>query len=49
MATIEERAEAWARLYALEHDYGVVGFNEADLINAYLAGSAQTQQDYARG
>jgi hypothetical protein len=46
MMDIEERAEKWAREYAREHAYGVVGFSEADLIAAYLAGSAQTQADY---
>ena len=46
MAGIEELAETWAHLYALEHNYGIVGFTETDLVNAYLAGSAQTQKDY---
>lgn len=42
---IEERAGKWAREYKSEYS-DVEGFAEADLIAAYLAGSAQTQRDY---
>ena len=47
MADIEERAEKWAREYDREHYDEIQGYGEADLIAAYLAGSAQTQADYA--
>ena len=46
MATIEERAQKWA------HDYWSTAHERAEsvitmMIAAYLAGSAQTQKDYA--
>ena len=41
---IEERAEKWAREYA---PIPGAEFNGHDLVAAYLAGSAQTQADYA--
>jgi hypothetical protein len=53
---INERAEKWAKEFAImranEHGEDDVwpewyGFNRDDLITAYLAGSAQTQRDYA--
>ena len=49
MADIEERAEKWAKEYEAELEEKLpswTGFNVADLIAAYLAGSAQTQRDY---
>ena len=46
MPGIEERAEKWAHDYVSEHAYGIVGFGYQDLVNAYLAGAAQTQKDY---
>lgn len=45
---IEERAEKWAREHAATHDLSDYGPGiEEELIAAYLAGSAQTQADYA--
>jgi hypothetical protein len=47
---IEDRAERWAREYSDGHKSAdVEGFSVDDLIAAYLAGSAQTQKDYAHG
>ena len=44
---IEERAEKWAKEYEAEKRLpSWTGFDVADLIAAYLAGSAQTQRDY---
>jgi hypothetical protein len=44
---IEDRAAKWARDYAREQGTYTPDFGEDDLIAAYLAGSAQTQRDYA--
>lgn len=47
MASIEERAEKWAREYEEQANLpAYTGFATEDLIAAYLAGSAQTQRDY---
>lgn len=47
---IEDRAAKWAREYSDNHKSAdVEGYSIEDLIVAYLAGSAQTQKDYAHG
>jgi hypothetical protein len=52
MAAIEERAEKWAAEYIGEFDPHIETQDQLklNLIDAYLAGSAQAQRDYtARG
>jgi hypothetical protein len=45
---IEDRAERWAREHAAETDLTDFGPGiHEELVAAYLAGSAQTQRDYA--
>lgn len=46
---IEERAKEWAEQYIGEFDPHIETQNalKLNLIDAYLAGSAQTQADYA--
>ena len=48
MADIEELADRWAREYIGEHDPHIETQEQLrlNLIDAYLAGSAQTQRDY---
>lgn len=47
--TIEERAEKWAREHARDNDLTDFGPGiQEELITAYLAGSSQTQADYAK-
>lgn len=44
---IEERAEKWVNKYLAEHpNHFIYDHNRLDMIQAYLAGSAQTQADY---
>jgi hypothetical protein len=47
---IEERAEKWAQEYIAEYDPHIQTQDQLrlNLVDAYLAGSAQTQRDYAR-
>jgi hypothetical protein len=47
MADIEERAEKWVTQYEEQAEDHEDTFHEA-LVRAYLAGSSQTQSDYAR-
>jgi len=49
MATIEERAEQWVKERLTETCTDTEWYWEPILIEAYLAGSAQTQADYAKG
>ena len=49
MADIEERAEKWAEDYIRDNDMPEwYGAWKDSLIAAYLAGSAQTQEDYVQ-
>ena len=48
MADIEDRARKWARAYAKENGLADITGLEDVLVDAYLAGVAQTQQDYSR-